>query len=239
MPVENNEPLVKSSEGTPWGFDKTSAQNYFRRCTFSASAAPMGEAREDFPLNCVDWAAARAFCQFEGGDLPTEAQFEYAATKAGRPFQTRFPWGNQAEAPRCDQAVFSRWDSILTAAVASTICAAVGFGAVAVTEPIAQKDATRLGVMGLGGNLVEWALDGFEAFDSPCWKGASLRNPVCREESGPERTIRGSGWKGSPEYLPCWHRDFQGPLGSIDLTRDVGIGKDGTGFRCAYDKEPE
>ena len=39
------------------------------------------------PLVQIDWSQARAFCQGHGGDLPTEAQWEYAA-RGG----SRFSW---------------------------------------------------------------------------------------------------------------------------------------------------
>jgi hypothetical protein len=48
----------------------------FAHATFTPS--PSG--KEDFPLNQVVWAAARRICQFVGGDLPSEAQWERAAT---------------------------------------------------------------------------------------------------------------------------------------------------------------
>src|SRR6185436_2995802 len=60
-----------------------------RSCPWSTS--PMG--REDFPITCITYASARAFCRWLGGDLPTEVQWEYVAMDAGRPFQTPFPWG--------------------------------------------------------------------------------------------------------------------------------------------------
>jgi len=53
------------------------------RCT----AADVGEFcnagvadRVSHPINCVDWSQARAYCVAQGGDLPTEAQWELAAT---------------------------------------------------------------------------------------------------------------------------------------------------------------
>jgi formylglycine-generating enzyme required for sulfatase activity len=80
-----------------------------RWCTWSAQAG-VPEDRERFALNCVSWAAARAFCRFEGGDLPTEAQWEYVAQVYGRDAKTRYPWGDSVPfcGPPYDVAVYAR-----------------------------------------------------------------------------------------------------------------------------------
>ena len=49
---------------------------------------------ETLPLNCVDWYEAYAFCIWDGGFLPSEAEWEYAA--AGGDELREYPWGSTA-----------------------------------------------------------------------------------------------------------------------------------------------
>lgn len=51
--------------------------------------APAG--KETNPINCVTWFEAFAFCAWDGGRLPTEAEWNYAA--AGGSEQRAYAWG--------------------------------------------------------------------------------------------------------------------------------------------------
>lgn len=56
--------------------------------------------RRQYPVNCVHWGNAVQYAKFaatrpgtEGARLPTEAEWEYAATSAGK--EPEHPWGNR------------------------------------------------------------------------------------------------------------------------------------------------
>ena len=51
-------------------------------------------ANETYPINCVSWYESFAFCLWDGGRLPTEAEWENAS--AGGAENRLYPWGQQA-----------------------------------------------------------------------------------------------------------------------------------------------
>ena len=134
-----------------------------------------GKAKEDHPINCVDWKQARAFCGWAGGRLSSEAEWEYAA-RSGRS-AWRYPWGN--EQATCARAVMNE---------GGAGCGHHGTAQVCLTP----EGNTAQGLCDMAGNVWEWVEDCW--FDS--YRGAPVDgSPVargCLPDHG--RVLRGGSW---------------------------------------------
>ena len=98
-------------------------------------------ARESMPMTCLTWYEAFAFCIWDGGRLPTEAEWNYAA--AGGAEERPYPWGS--ELPDDQRAVFLPGSSGLMQVVGGK--APLGNG--------------KWGQADMAGNAWEWTLDVF------------------------------------------------------------------------------
>jgi formylglycine-generating enzyme required for sulfatase activity len=126
------------------------------------------ESEADRPIRYVSWFDAAAYCAHVGARLPTEAEWEYAAT--GGEHMKRWPWDDTG--PDCSTAVF----------YTERVHCEPGPAPVGSRSPAGD---TPSGLSDMAGNVAEWVFDwegpyGTEAEDNPT-------GPA----QGERRTIRG------------------------------------------------
>jgi formylglycine-generating enzyme required for sulfatase activity len=203
---DKDQPLPTSSAGIKLGDQCTYSHNPLRKF-----------GRESFPLNCLSYTLAEQFCEFEGGTLLTEAQWEWVASASGRSDETLYAWGTAT--PSCTGEVYGREDSFMRGL---TDCVTYGYGPQPITA--GPGDLTPgAGIIGLGGSMQEWVSDAFASYDTACWRGAPVWNPSCQIDKPMRRSIRGGCWSFGTGELDTTLRD-----GDVD-----GIGFEHVGFRCA------
>jgi sulfatase modifying factor 1 len=110
-------------------------------------------ANENKPMSCVSWYEAMAFCIWDGGYLPTEAEWNYAAS--GGSEQRVYPWSNPASSTIIDCTYANyRIDN-----PAGTYCVNGTTGGTNRVGSESPKGDGRWGHSDLAGNVYEWTLD--------------------------------------------------------------------------------
>lgn len=127
----------------------------------------------DFPVVGVDWHMAKDYCEFTGGRLPTEAEWELAARGLdGR----AYPWGE--ELPTCDL-------------LNMRACFSPGHAVAGGSYPDGQSPFK---VYDMAGNVWEWTNDWYA---EDAYSTAGLYGP----STGTQKTLRGGGYLSRPEYV--------------------------------------
>jgi len=172
--------------------------------------------KEDHPMVNVSWDDAKAYTDWAGVSLPTEAQWEKAARGTdGR----RYAWGDQWPAPpnvgnfadECAKRKYPYGD----------IVAGYDDG-YAETSPVGAfpSGASPYGCLDMAGNVCEWCADWY---DSGYYTEAPSRNPT-GPSSGGRRVLRGGSWN-------CDYSDLLRAAVRLSGSPDLRVSS--VGFRCA------
>ena len=205
--------------------DRTEVSNaQYRLCVEAGACEAPGEASsrtrdvyygdsayDDYPVIYVGWHQAAAYCEWAGGRLPTEAEWEYAARG---PEGRAFPWGETFDGARlnyCDVNCELDWKD-----------AEVDDG-YADTAPVGSypAGASWCGAQDLAGNVWEWVADWYEEYSSE-----RQVNPT-GPSSGRLRGQRGGSWNNESVDTRGAYRSRNSPDGQSY----------NAGFRCARDSE--
>jgi len=171
------------------------------------------DGREDHPINCVEWNQADVFCRWWGGQLPTEAQWEYAARGGGENIE--YPWGDQTAT--CQYTVMDDHEA-----------GGDGCGQDRTWSVCSRTTGnTAHGICDMSGNVYEWVQDQYHDsyIDAPT-DGSSWESPQYIHG----RVCRGSCFKSSdPLAMRASFRTFY-----INPSRADGI----IGIRCVRPVDP-
>ncbi|MBI4704611.1 MAG: SUMF1/EgtB/PvdO family nonheme iron enzyme [Deltaproteobacteria bacterium] len=165
------------------------------KCPWYPTWTESAGANEQLPINCITWFEAFAFCAWDGGRLPTEAEWNYAA--AGGSEQRVYPWSSPPSSTDIDSS-YAVYD-----------CSGDGKPSpdcsFADILPVGSrpKGDGRWAQVDLGGSMWEWVLDRKGGY-LPCNDCANL-------QPGWNRVLRGGSWYDKASKLCSSYRNNSVP----------------------------
>jgi formylglycine-generating enzyme required for sulfatase activity len=140
-------------------------------CSNLGAWTPSPGDQENLPLNCANWYEAYAFCIWDGGFLPSDAELEYAG--AGGDEQRLYPWGSASVVSSAYAIVQYDYPD---GSPDASLWADLWYASVANIAPVgtAAAGVGRWGQLDLVGEVWQWDLDSNGPFFEPCSDCAGL-----------------------------------------------------------------
>jgi formylglycine-generating enzyme required for sulfatase activity len=187
-----------------------------------ATWTPAAGSNENLPIDCVTWQAAYAFCIWDGGFLPSEAEWNCAV--AGGDQQRLYPWGSTPPGTASQYAIYDGYYPTGTlSAVGATAANIAPVGT-------ATLGAGLWGQLDLEGNMSEMFLD--TASTATTFYARSCNDCAYFTPGAVARVVSTSMFDQGPAFLES------GDTPSTDILSADGFGQTvqgggGAGFRCA------
>ena len=175
-----------TTEGWTWRTSNNITEPYY----WSSGQYNSGPSFPNHPVVGVSWYEAYAFCQWAGGHLPTEAQWEKAAR--GTSDTNYWPWGTTWDASKCNSSYNTAPDTF------------------AYSSPVGlfSSGQSPYGVYDMAGNVYEWCNDwyGSTYYNDP---GANS-NPI-GPTTGSNRVLRSGTFTQTVRYYRTVERWYNPP----------------------------
>ncbi len=182
--------------------ETTNAQ--YRECVKAGACSPPldrtafdDSSKGNHPVVNLSWGDAVKFCQWVGGRLPTEAEWEYAARGGYEGYQ--YPRGKVLSARDANYGGRAQAGDVWTD-----------------SSPVGSFSANGFGLFDMAGNVWEWCAD---RFDEHYYGISPTQNPA-GPASGARRVARGGSWALRSEFLRVSYRAGKDPTSG---TSDVGF----------------
>ena len=151
------------------------------------------EGRDLYPVVNVTWYDANTYCEWVGGRLPTEAEWEKAASwNDETKTKSIYPWGDSID---CSFANYYGSSCAGDTTLVGTY----------------ESGKSHYGLYDMAGNVWEWVNDWY---DENYYRNSPSSNPM-GPESGQSKVLRGGSWFNSASNIRSAFRYWRSPTDSI------------------------
>lgn len=179
-----NETGNRKEEGVEW----LNIKSTYSRIKEERGYFYVEEPYQAFPVFEVCWYGAQRFCQWAGGRLPTEAEWEFAARNRG--IKILYSTGKEANIKKSNYLIDEnddRWHSV---------------------KPVKSYKPNKIGLYEMSGNILEWCYD---YFHRDYYKYSPKKNPEGPLD-GSKKVVRGGGWCFGKENMKTFYRGSAKPI---------------------------